>query len=209
MHWNNRFYNCALQCIIDGTALAEVAVLIAQHALDRHHSYSHFLLSHLILSNGTTERICVSRTFFVGTFMASLGGLIRYKCYRALGTMFTFEMSIRKDHMLVTSGPYSIVRHPGYTGIFLVIIGIFLVHGLKVSFPLIVVVINTEPFSSGFLGKGEWYTEYHSNENNNRNHLRIHCCHNSWTIETDVERGWGVTSVGWEKMGILGWESSI
>ena len=121
--------------------------------------------------------------------MASLGGLIRYKCYRALGTMFTFEMSIRKDHMLVTSGPYSIVRHPGYTGIFLVVIGIFLVHGLKVSFPLIVVVINTEPFSSGFLGEGEWYTEDHSDENNNRNHLRIHCGHNSWNVETDVERG--------------------
>ncbi|KAL9712284.1 hypothetical protein Ac2012v2_005362 [Leucoagaricus gongylophorus] len=122
-----------LKCIISGTALAEVAVLIAQHALDRHHPYSHFLLSHLILSNSTAERICVSRPFFVGTFMASLGGLIRYKCYRALGTMFTFEMSIRKDHMLVTSGPYSIVRHPGYTGVFLVVIGIFLVHGLKGS----------------------------------------------------------------------------
>ena len=111
--------------------------------------------------------------------MASIGGLIRYKCYWALGTMFTFEMSICKDHMLVMSGPYFIVCYLGYTGIFLVIIRIFLVHRLKVSFPLIVVVINTEPFSSGLLDEGEWYTEYHSNENNNRNHLCIHCCHNS------------------------------
>ena len=91
--------------------------------------------------------------------------------------------------MLVTSGPYSIVCHPGYTGIFLVVIRIFLVHGLKVRFPLIVVVINTEPFSLGFLGEGEWYTKDHSNENNNRNYLRIHCGHNSWNVETDVKRG--------------------
>ncbi|KAL9710066.1 hypothetical protein Ac2012v2_007128 [Leucoagaricus gongylophorus] len=122
-----------VKCIIGGTTLAEIAVLIAQHALDHHHSYSHFLLSHLILLNGTAERICVSRLFFVRTFMASFGGLIRYKCYWALGTIFTFEMSIRKDHMLVTSGPYSIVCHLGYTGIFQIVIGIFLVHGLKGS----------------------------------------------------------------------------
>ena len=68
--------------------------------------------------------------------MTSLGGLIRYKCYRALGSMFTFEMSIREGHVLVTSGPYAIVRHPAYTGAILVVIGIFLVHGLKVSFSI-------------------------------------------------------------------------
>ena len=65
--------------------------------------------------------------------MVTLGGLIRLECYRQLGTMFTFEMSIRKDHMLVTSGPYGIVRHPGYTGILLVISGMLLLHASEVS----------------------------------------------------------------------------
>lgn len=68
--------------------------------------------------------------------MTSLGGLIRYKCYRVLGSMFTFEMSIREGHVLVTSGPYAIVRHPAYIGAILVVIGMFLVHGLKVSFSI-------------------------------------------------------------------------
>ena len=33
-----------------------------------------------------------------------------------MGRQFTYFISVRKDHKLCTSGPYSIVRHPGYTG---------------------------------------------------------------------------------------------
>ena len=122
--------------------------------------------------------------------MASIGGLIRYKCYRAMGTLFTFEMSIRKGHMLITSGPYAIVRHPSYAGVILVVIGMFLVHGSEVNFTLTVVMISTKSVSLGFLGEGEWYTEYHSDEDNYRTCLCndcIHCC--LWNIRTDVERG--------------------
>ncbi|KAF8973010.1 hypothetical protein BDZ97DRAFT_1778756 [Flammula alnicola] len=56
--------------------------------------------------------------------MTSVGGYIRWSCYQALGHLFTFEMSIRKDHQLISDGPYSIVRHPGYTGILLTVMGI-------------------------------------------------------------------------------------
>ena len=114
-----------------------MAVLIAQHALDHQHPYSHFVLSHLIFSDGAAERICISRPFLVGAWMASLGGFIRFKSYQAMGSMFTFDMSIRNNHKLVTSGPYAIVRHPGYTGVMLVVIGILLVHLSKVSIPLV------------------------------------------------------------------------
>ena len=58
--------------------------------------------------------------------MVTVGGVIRLECCRRLGRMFTFEMSIRKDCVLVTSGPYGVVRHPGYTGILLVISGMLL-----------------------------------------------------------------------------------
>ena len=187
-----------MQCLINSFSLIETVVLIAQHALSHHHPCSHFLLSHFIFSGGTAERVCMSLPFFVGTFMASIGGLIRYKCYRAMGTLFTFEMSIRKGHMLITSGPYAIVRHPSYAGVILVVIGMFLVHGSEVNFTLTVVMISTKSVSLGFLGEGEWYTEYHSDEDNYRTCLCndcIHCC--LWNIRTDVERGWGVTSVSW------------
>lgn len=64
----------------------------------------------------------------IGTVLAVAGGFIRYRCYRELGDLFTFEMSIRRDHRLVSSGPYSVVRHPGYTSIMIVMIGVICIH---------------------------------------------------------------------------------
>ncbi|KAF8840671.1 hypothetical protein BDN67DRAFT_968248 [Paxillus ammoniavirescens] len=54
--------------------------------------------------------------FLVGSVLSIVGCCLRIHCYRALGRMFTYELSIRKDHKLITSGVYAIVRHPSYTG---------------------------------------------------------------------------------------------
>lgn len=69
----------------------------------------------------------------VGTLLATIGGYIRWTCYCALGRLFTFEMSIRDDHTLVTDGPYAWVRHPGYTGVLSTFIGMGIWHATKVS----------------------------------------------------------------------------
>ena len=58
-----------------------------------------------------------------GCVLGIAGGLIRTRCYRELGRFFTFEVAVRDDHKLVTTGPYSIVRHPGYIGYFLLTAG--------------------------------------------------------------------------------------
>lgn len=42
--------------------------------------------------------------------------------------LFTFEVSIREDHGLITSGPYSIVRHPSYTGMAVMYAGMAVWH---------------------------------------------------------------------------------
>ena len=42
-------------------------------------------------------------------------------------------MSITKDHSLVTSGPYGIVRHPSYTGGIMTVASVFLLHATKGS----------------------------------------------------------------------------
>ncbi|TEB37335.1 hypothetical protein FA13DRAFT_1726409, partial [Coprinellus micaceus] len=54
--------------------------------------------------------------FLLGLLLAILGASLRLAAYRHLGHMFTFEMSIRRDHKLVTRGVYAWVRHPAYTG---------------------------------------------------------------------------------------------
>ncbi|KIY44380.1 ICMT-domain-containing protein [Fistulina hepatica ATCC 64428] len=69
-----------------------------------------------------------SPMLLVGCFVALLGGCLRLLCYKELGSMFTFEMSIRTNHRLITSGPYSYVRHPGYVGVILSVVGVALWH---------------------------------------------------------------------------------
>lgn len=54
--------------------------------------------------------------WMVGCVAAISGSLIRLASYRELGRFFTWELSIKDDQHLVTTGPYAIVRHPGYTG---------------------------------------------------------------------------------------------
>lgn len=72
------------------------------------------------------EQFGFTAYFITGSFLVYVGTFIRSKCYEYLGRHFTFELSLRKEHKLITSGPYSIVRHPGYTGSLSVYTGILI-----------------------------------------------------------------------------------
>jgi protein-S-isoprenylcysteine O-methyltransferase Ste14 len=52
--------------------------------------------------------------------LAGLG--IRIWSIQQLGNLFTPTVQIQESHNLITSGPYSLVRHPSYLGAFLCII---------------------------------------------------------------------------------------
>ena len=56
-----------------------------------------------------------------------VGSFIRLACYRALGKSFTWELSVKRDQSLVTSGPYAVVRHPSYVGALTIYSGVVLV----------------------------------------------------------------------------------
>lgn len=58
----------------------------------------------------------LSATFLLGTAFALAGGTLRRWCYATLGRLFTFEVTLQPDHTLVTHGPYTYMRHPSYTG---------------------------------------------------------------------------------------------
>jgi len=78
----------------------------------------------LIRNDSTGIELTLQST--IGMVFVISGGLLRVQCYHALGRYFTFEVTIRKGHQLVTTGPYSIVRHPSYAAILLIHIGMIL-----------------------------------------------------------------------------------
>ncbi|KAJ8077111.1 hypothetical protein PM082_001539 [Marasmius tenuissimus] len=78
--------------------------------------------------NERIHAVRVSPCCILGTVFSVTGGAIRYACYRELGNFFTFEMSIKRGHRLVTTGPYAWARHPGYTGVLCTVLGILIIH---------------------------------------------------------------------------------
>ena len=73
-----------------------------------------------------TRRPGLSAWYIAGWLLQITGTLIRLACYRALGRQFTFELAIRDEHKLVTSGAYAVVRHPAYAGSIMVLSGTLL-----------------------------------------------------------------------------------
>ena len=68
----------------------------------------------------------ISPLFMCGVGMMYASVILRVWCYKALGSLFTFEVTIMPGHKLITSGPYAIVRHPSYTAMVFMTIGVTL-----------------------------------------------------------------------------------
>jgi protein-S-isoprenylcysteine O-methyltransferase Ste14 len=75
----------------------------------------------------------ITPVFLAGSLLVMVGGMLRFYCMLTLGKFWSFPLSVRKEHRIVTSGPYSIVRHPSYTGFLLQCIGIIITHGSEGS----------------------------------------------------------------------------
>src|ERR1700761_3654363 len=65
-----------------------------------------------------SKRAMISITLLLG------GAILRLVCMRTLGGYFTWEVAVLPNHKLITSGPYSVVRHPSYTGGFAFRVGV-------------------------------------------------------------------------------------
>lgn len=70
--------------------------------------------------------------------------MLRNYCFHYMGINFTHQVSTRKktNHILITSGIYSIERHPSYLGFFVFALGIQLTLGNYISGILSLVVMN-------------------------------------------------------------------
>ncbi len=60
-------------------------------------------------------------------FVAGFG--MRRWSEMTLGRYFTFTVMTSAEQPVITSGPYRFVRHPGYTGVLLILLGSGLVTG--------------------------------------------------------------------------------
>ena len=84
------------------------------------------VLRSLLLDGSATDRIQLTPSVLGGALLTIVGAGIRVACFRAMKRFFTFEVTVRDGHELCTSGPYSVVRHPSYTGWILQSIGVAL-----------------------------------------------------------------------------------
>jgi len=66
-------------------------------------------------------------TISIGVAMALSGTAMRLFSLAALGANFRYISRMTDSHKLVTRGPYRILRHPMYTGLFLFFIGLSLI----------------------------------------------------------------------------------
>ncbi|KAJ7291608.1 hypothetical protein C8J57DRAFT_1445186 [Mycena rebaudengoi] len=97
--------------------VTEAAVLIT----GRLDTYRPAEVTKLIGPYNFVGRITVA--FVLGASLIITGAMIRFRCFREMGRHFTFALSLRDNHTLITTGPYAIVRHPAYTGGNMTILG--------------------------------------------------------------------------------------
>jgi len=105
----------------------------------------------------------------VGLTIAWIGIVVRFFAKRTLGRFFVAALIVQDGHRVVTSGPYAVVRHPGYAGMVLVLLGLAVASAntatmlFLVAIPL-VVVLRAIPSEEAMLeaALGSEYARYRS-----------------------------------------------
>lgn len=64
-----------------------------------------------------------------GIALFAIGILINAWAMATLRSLYTVRLSVQADHRLITSGPYRVIRHPGYFGFLLALPGMGLALG--------------------------------------------------------------------------------
>jgi protein-S-isoprenylcysteine O-methyltransferase Ste14 len=71
-------------------------------------------------------RIPLGRAYFywLGILFFFLGAAVRWTAIFQLGKFFTVDVSIQKEHKIISSGLYGFVRHPSYSGSLISVFGL-------------------------------------------------------------------------------------
>jgi protein-S-isoprenylcysteine O-methyltransferase Ste14 len=80
-------------------------------------------------------------TASAGIILVLAGLAIRWTAIFQLKKSFTVNVAVSKDQVLVTSGLYSLIRHPAYLGLFLIMTGEALAMNTLISFFVVFIPI--------------------------------------------------------------------
>ena len=93
----------------------------------------------------STASIRMPEPWLLGVSLLFLvaGLAIRWTAILTLGRFFTTSVAIHQDHRLVRTGLFRLVRHPSYSGLLLLFLGMALSFGNWLSFAVILVPFLT------------------------------------------------------------------
>jgi protein-S-isoprenylcysteine O-methyltransferase Ste14 len=82
---------------------------------------------------------------WLGLVLCGVGYSLIFWSGLALGRMYSADVTIQKDHQLITTGPYHYIRHPRYLGLILAGLGIAGLFrswlGLVILLPLVAILL--------------------------------------------------------------------
>ena len=81
-----------------------------------------FIVAYFFALSGIT--LMPSWVFFLGIIIMILGIIVRQWSIAVLGRFFSPTIGIQEGQKVVDRGPYRLVRHPSYTGILLILVGV-------------------------------------------------------------------------------------
>ena len=114
-----------VQCLLIGE-LATIVALRSRGPLSSRILHSVCPINHP--EDGVSSpSLALSIRFLLGITLILLGSGIRLWCYHVMGRLFTYEVVITDEHSLITAGPYAHVRHPAYTAMTLMLLGIIVI----------------------------------------------------------------------------------
>ncbi|KAI0362099.1 hypothetical protein OH77DRAFT_1515410 [Trametes cingulata] len=106
--------------------------------------------------SGDAPGFYATPAFLAGSVLTILGGLLRTSCHRTLGRFYAWQVNTQKDHQLITTGPYAIIRHPGYTALAMIAIGAPLALLSKGSFSVETGLMDSRYAKAAAIGVFGW-----------------------------------------------------
>ena len=79
---------------------------------------------------------------YIGLILVAAGFMLMQSAEKYLDKQFSVEVTIQEGHTLVTSGPYKLLRHPRYLGIFGFFLGISLVFASWVAMAVVIALLS-------------------------------------------------------------------